>query len=162
MVKNFRLGVSILVVFVSLVFLASALKAQSNTVAELSVHAGAFERVNTPVEASLEGVPLQQQSGALQLYEITGGQETSVASQFEAGSSKRLTCTAIARVMPRPAALLLREFRSRPRGAQTSTPDARAGPRSGEQNECGAQIRSLAPEEGYGSRSWESSSPATK
>ena len=91
MVKNFRLGVSILVVFVSLVFLASALKAQSNTVAELSVHAGAFERVNTPVEASLEGVPLQQQSGALQLYEITGGQETSVASQFEAGSSKRLT-----------------------------------------------------------------------
>ena len=91
MVKIFRLGVSILAVFVSLVFLASALKAQPNTVAEFSVHAGAFERVNTPVEASLEGVPLQQQSGTLQLYEITGGQETPVASQLEAGSSKRLT-----------------------------------------------------------------------
>ena len=86
------------------------------------MHAGAFERVNTPVEASLEGVPLQQQSGALQLYEITSGQETPVASQLEAGSSKRLTCTAIARVMSRPVALLLRKFRSRLRGGATVNP----------------------------------------
>lgn len=63
----------------------------TNKVAEFSVHAGSFERVNTPVAASLEGVPLRLASGSMQLYEVTGGKEVPVASQLEAGPPKRLT-----------------------------------------------------------------------
>ena len=65
--------------------------AQSSAVAEFAVHAGSFERINTPVTASLEGFPLHLASGSLQLHEITGGEDVPVASQLEAGAPSRLT-----------------------------------------------------------------------
>ena len=70
---------------------AGRLHAQQRVVAEFAVHAGSFERENVPVRAGLEGVPLHQPSGALQLYEITGGSEIPVASQLEAGRPNHLT-----------------------------------------------------------------------
>jgi type 1 glutamine amidotransferase len=91
MVKVFRLGVSsFTVLFLSILF-APSLQAQSNKMAEFSVRSGAFERVNTPVSASLEGVPLRLETGSLQLYEITGGEEVPVPSQLEASDPKQLT-----------------------------------------------------------------------
>ncbi len=66
-------------------------KAQSRVVAEFSVHAGKYERVNVPVIASLQGVPLHLHTGALHLYEITGGEERPVASQLDAGAPGHLT-----------------------------------------------------------------------
>ena len=66
-------------------------KAQSRVVAEFSVHAGKYQRVNVPVIASLQGVPLQIHTGALHLYEITGGAERPVASQRDAGAPGHLT-----------------------------------------------------------------------
>lgn len=91
MVRVLRFGISCLLAFLLMVFCAVPLKAQSNKVAEFSVRSGTFERVNTPVTASLEGVPLRLASGSLQLYEITDGEEVPVSSQLEAGDPKRLT-----------------------------------------------------------------------
>jgi type 1 glutamine amidotransferase len=59
-------------------------------IAEFAVHAGSHERLNEPVAASLQGVRLRLEEGALQLYEITGGREVAVPSQIEAGSPSRL------------------------------------------------------------------------
>lgn len=63
----------------------TVVKAQSSVVAAFSVHAGRYARVNVPVTASLQGVPLQLPGGVLQLYEITGGGDVPVASQLEPG-----------------------------------------------------------------------------
>jgi len=64
----------------------TSVQAQSHAVATFSVHAGKYERANVPVTASLQGVPLQLHTGALQLYEITGGSDVPVASQLEPGT----------------------------------------------------------------------------
>lgn len=72
--------------FLILSFIAiSNLKAQSQEIAEFTVHAGELERQNTPVSASLDGIPLGLQTGHhLQLYEIVDGEEERVASQLDA------------------------------------------------------------------------------
>lgn len=64
--------------------------AQGTAVARLSVHAGAHERVDVPVTATLTGVPLRQNGGELRLYETTGGRNALVASQLRAGDPDRL------------------------------------------------------------------------
>ncbi len=77
----------------ALMFLAFApfVQAQSKAVAMFSVHAGKYERLNAPVAASLQGVPLHLRDGALQLFEITGGADRPVASQLDPGASSRMT-----------------------------------------------------------------------
>lgn len=64
--------------------------AQSTAVAQFTVHAGSHERVDVPVAASLEGVPLHLADGTLQLVEVTGGRTVPVASQMDAGNPVRL------------------------------------------------------------------------
>jgi hypothetical protein len=64
--------------------------AQSLPLAEFSVHAGSYERVDVPVTASLEGMALGSDGGSLQLFEVTGGTRTPVASQTRAGNPKQL------------------------------------------------------------------------
>jgi len=83
----------LLVTLLGLLFLAPApsVQAQSHVVAEFSVHAGRFARDNAPVTANLQGVPLQLHTGALQLFEITGGKDVPVASQLEPGTPGYLT-----------------------------------------------------------------------
>ncbi len=70
---------------------APCARAQSKAVATFSVHAGKYHRVNVPVTASLEGVPLRLRDGALQLYEITGGADRLVVSQRDPGAPGRMT-----------------------------------------------------------------------
>ncbi|MEX0778171.1 MAG: ThuA domain-containing protein [Balneolales bacterium] len=67
------------------------LKAQSLPIAEFTVHSGKHKRVNVPVSASLERVPLQIHIGELQLFEITGGDDVLVESQLQTDSPDRLT-----------------------------------------------------------------------
>lgn len=74
---------------VLVVLLPGAVQTQPKVIAEFAVHAGPHERVDVPVQASLKGVALP--SGALQLYEITGGNETPVASQLTPGAPGHLT-----------------------------------------------------------------------
>ncbi|MCW9711488.1 ThuA domain-containing protein [Aliifodinibius salicampi] len=63
----------------------SIAQAQSQEIAEFTVHAGENERLNTPVSASLDGIPLGLQTGQeLKLYEITDGREELIASQIDA------------------------------------------------------------------------------
>ncbi len=57
--------------------------AQSLPVAEFTVHADQYDRLNTPVHAALEGVPLA--SSDMQLFEVTNGQAEPVHFQLEAG-----------------------------------------------------------------------------
>jgi hypothetical protein len=64
--------------------------AQSAKLAEFTVHAGAHERQDVPVTASLSGVPLQLATASLQLVEVTGGKEAPVASQVRAGTPDQL------------------------------------------------------------------------
>lgn len=59
--------------------------AQSLPLAEFAVHAGKFDRINTPVSVILEGVQLNTASTDLQLYEVTAGKEEPVPSQLEPG-----------------------------------------------------------------------------
>ncbi|MFH5883465.1 ThuA domain-containing protein [Halalkalibaculum sp. DA3122] len=66
-------------------FPADALFAQSQEIAEVTVKAGEYDRSNTPVSASLNGIPLGLQTGQeLQLYEIVDGEQHPVASQVDA------------------------------------------------------------------------------
>jgi hypothetical protein len=63
---------------------ARNLQAQSQEIAEFTVSAGEFDRLHTPVSASLEGIPLGLQTGLhLQLYEITDGEEKIATSQLD-------------------------------------------------------------------------------
>ncbi|MEX2601874.1 MAG: ThuA domain-containing protein [Balneolaceae bacterium] len=56
------------------------------TLAEIAVYAGEYDRLNTPVTASLQGVRLSQDGiHALQLVEVTAGLERPVSSQVQPG-----------------------------------------------------------------------------
>jgi type 1 glutamine amidotransferase len=83
--------VVILAIITFIVIPGGKLKPQSFPVAEFSVHAGKYQRVNVPVTASIENVPLRLNGGMLQLYEITGGERIPVASQIKSGDPKQLT-----------------------------------------------------------------------
>nr|WKN35745.1 ThuA domain-containing protein [Tunicatimonas sp. TK19036] len=56
----------------------------------ISVAAGKHQRINTPVFASLDHVPLHSEEYDLQLVETTGGKETPLSSQLNAGSHPQL------------------------------------------------------------------------
>jgi len=66
------------------------LVAQSTTVAEITVHAGDHERVNTPITAPLTGIPLHLATSDLRLVETTGGREVEVPSQVRPGNPDQL------------------------------------------------------------------------
>ncbi|MDX1637420.1 MAG: DUF6807 family protein [Balneolaceae bacterium] len=75
-----------------LLSVSSIAEAQSREIAQFTVHAGDEDRHNTPVSASLEGIPLGLQTGQqLQLYEVVNGELQPVASQLDAdGFDKKL------------------------------------------------------------------------
>lgn len=83
-------------VFAALIVLLPAgknLYGQSpHEIAEFTVSAGDYDRNNTPVSASLEGIPLGLQAGQeLRLYERTAGEDKAVASQLDVdGYEKKL------------------------------------------------------------------------
>ena len=58
--------------------------------ARITVEAGDYARNDTPVAASLEGVPLGFPQEAVHLVEVKGEQRVDVPVQFEAGSPPRL------------------------------------------------------------------------
>ncbi len=62
----------------------------SMSMAEYTVHAGKFDRMNTPVYANLDGLPLNLDSLDLQLFEVTSGKAIPVATQLESGYQNRL------------------------------------------------------------------------
>ena len=64
--------------------------AQSAIAAELTVRAGAHERVDVPVVADLTGVHLRLADAALQLVETTDGATRPVDSQLRSGSPDQL------------------------------------------------------------------------
>lgn len=86
-VIKFQLG---LFIAIFLLLSASSIQAQSTSVAEISVHADRSTYLNTPVAASLEGIPLQLHRGELQLYEMTGREEIPVLSQLKPGNPDHL------------------------------------------------------------------------
>lgn len=80
--------IGLLGVFVGLV-IGGELRAQTTSaVVEFDVHAGAHERIDVPVVASVEGVALRSQ--AVQLYEVKNGTRAPVPSQYSAGTPDRL------------------------------------------------------------------------
>lgn len=79
------LGRAIVCLLFAVLSADAEVQAQSQKIAEFTVKAGEYDRSNTPVSASLEGIPLGLQTGQkLQLYEIVDGNEEGVASQLDA------------------------------------------------------------------------------
>lgn len=71
---------------------ALPLHAQERTVAEITVNAGQRERINLPVQAMLDGVPLQTYPNGIRLYEVTGNRRTvPVPVQVRPGDQQQLT-----------------------------------------------------------------------
>ncbi|MCW9706371.1 PmoA family protein [Fodinibius salsisoli] len=63
---------------------------QSQKVADLTVQAGEYDRTNTPVSASLEGLNLGLATGQeLRLYEVVDGEEKAVDSQLDASGDEK-------------------------------------------------------------------------
>ena len=58
--------------------------------ARITVEAGDYARADTPVAASLEGVPLGFPQDKIHLVEVKGTQRIDVPVQLEAGSPPRL------------------------------------------------------------------------
>ncbi|CAN5217274.1 hypothetical protein BH23BAC3_BH23BAC3_20360 [soil metagenome] len=85
------LSTGMLLTTVFLFFNISIVQAQSDVVAGISVNSGNSTFFNTPVSASLNGVPLKLHEGQLQLIEVTDGGEKNVASQLKPGNPVLLT-----------------------------------------------------------------------
>ena len=68
----------------------SLTEGQPNILASFKVHAGEYERVNTPVFADLSGISLKAGTYVLQLVETTDGTPREVASQIESGAQDLL------------------------------------------------------------------------
>ncbi|MBT30606.1 MAG: hypothetical protein CMO01_13180 [Thalassobius sp.] len=62
----------------------------ARTLARLTVEVGEKNRQNTPVGASIEGITLQQEDYALQLYEVTTSTRKPVAAQLDLTYTPRL------------------------------------------------------------------------
>lgn len=75
---------------IPLLLAASAAGAQTQKLAEITVHAGAHERVDVPILATLRGIPLHLADASLQLVEVTGGGEAVVPSQLRGGNPDQL------------------------------------------------------------------------
>ena len=76
------------------------LLAQERTVAEIAVNAGSRERVNLPVQATIDGVPLQTYPNGIRLYEVAGSRATPVPVQVRAGDEQQLTWILSGRTAP--------------------------------------------------------------
>ena len=64
--------------------------ARGKPLAEITVDAGDYQRVDTPVSLDLSGVPVGFPTDQLRLVEVRGSKRTDVPVQFEAGSPPRL------------------------------------------------------------------------
>ena len=64
--------------------------ARGKPLAEITVDAGDYQRVDTPVSLDLSGVPVAFPTDQLRLVEVRGSKRTDVPVQFEAGSPPRL------------------------------------------------------------------------
>jgi hypothetical protein len=69
---------------------SNVLAQNSSTVAEITVDTGGSTYLNAPLSVSLQGVHLQLHEGDLQLYELSGGNESEVASQLKPGNPDQL------------------------------------------------------------------------
>lgn len=78
----------VLLLLLSLSLCASVTRGQP--LARITVEAGDYTRVDTPVAADLDGVPIGLPTDAVNLVEVKGSQRTAVAAQLEAGSPPRL------------------------------------------------------------------------
>jgi len=70
--------------------LLSQTVAVGKPLAQITVDAGHYTRVDTPVSLDLSGVPLGFPTDQLRLVEVRGSKRTDVPVQFEAGSPPRL------------------------------------------------------------------------
>lgn len=81
---------SLIVAFLLIFAPLYSLQAQPQEIAEFTVHSGEYDRNNTPVNASVNGVPLGLQTGQkLQLYEVVDGKEQPVASQLDSNGYEK-------------------------------------------------------------------------
>jgi len=80
--------------FILLVLLCCFLTAQSicdaAPLARITVEAGDYTRIDTPVAAELDGVPVGFPSDDIRLVEVKGSRHIDVPIQFEAGSPPKL------------------------------------------------------------------------
>ncbi|MHC4682302.1 MAG: DUF6807 family protein, partial [Planctomycetota bacterium] len=91
MQRSIPISTRCLVVF--LLFLSFSLCAsvtRGRTLARITVEAGDYTRVDTPVAAELDGVPLGFPADDVHLVEVKGSQRAAVPAQLEAGSPPRL------------------------------------------------------------------------
>ncbi len=83
--------ISLIVLFIfSFGLLLSQSIASGEPLAKITVDAGDYTRVDTPVSLDLSGVPLGFPSDGIRLMEVKGSQRVDVPVQFEAGSPPRL------------------------------------------------------------------------
>lgn len=72
------------------VWLALAASVAGQKIAEFSVDAGSYERLNSVVSAVIDGLPLELEKFDLELRELAGGHAVPVPSQMEGGLQTRL------------------------------------------------------------------------
>ncbi|MFB0551835.1 MAG: DUF6807 family protein, partial [Phycisphaerae bacterium] len=82
-------GSIILFVLSSCVLVAQSVS-QAGPLAKITVEAGNYTRIDTPVTAQLDGVPLGLPSDEIRLVEVKGSRRVEVPMQLEAGSPPRL------------------------------------------------------------------------
>jgi hypothetical protein len=81
---------SIILLVLSFCLLAPQSAGSAETLARITVEAGYYTRIDTPVMARLEGLPLGFPSDEVRLVEVKGSQRFDVPAQLEAGSPPRL------------------------------------------------------------------------
>ncbi len=80
----------ILLPILSFCLLSLPSAAYGKPLAKITVEAGNYMRVDTPVSLDLSGVPVGFPGEAIHLVEVTGSQRSEVPTQFEAGSPPKL------------------------------------------------------------------------
>ena len=81
---------SIILFVISFCVLAPQPVSQAGPLAKITVEAGDYTRIDTPVTARLDGVPLGFPSDEIRLVEVKGSRRVEVPVQLEAGSPPRL------------------------------------------------------------------------
>ena len=72
---------SLLAVLLAFIIVPQA-AAQAGPLARITVHSGDHPRVDQPVSAALEGIPLHLATATLELVETTGGMERATPAQL--------------------------------------------------------------------------------